>query len=260
VTPDWQCDVVRLFRDENLGCRRAVSGALNWFFEHEAEGIILEDDCLPAESFFPFCDTLLAVHRNDDTIAQISGSNFIGAKPAAGASYFFSTYPDVWGWATWRRSWKHYDVTMSEWPAFRDDKRSRVSMGGWLKHAYWADNFQRTWSGEIDTWDYQWIFSVWKRGGLNIIPASNLIENLGYGQEATHTRHTQPSFVKPAQELGFPLIHPEQKAAKKYTDTRISRIRYGISPTGVIMRLARSLAPLRYLKHRLRGFRLLRAS
>ncbi len=227
---DWPCQLETLFQAKNLGCGRGVSSAINWFFEHEDEGIILEDDCLPAPSFFSYCDAMLERYRDDERIAQVSGSNFIGAKVAKGASYFFSNYPDIWGWATWRRSWEHFDVSMAEWPlSKRISNFIKVADGDLLVEAYWRKIFDDTWRGKIDTWDYQWIFSCWRRGSINIIPAENLVENLGFGDDATHTTHSESSFLQKPGELSFPLVHPVKIEASREADHLISKLRYGIS-------------------------------
>lgn len=112
---DWDCELHLLYRDQNLGCRRAVSEAITWFFEHEEAGIILEDDCLPADSFFYFCDALLEKYRHDERIHAITGTNLQMGKQWGEASYYFSRYTNIWGWASWRRVWKEYDSELSRY-------------------------------------------------------------------------------------------------------------------------------------------------
>jgi hypothetical protein len=120
---DWPCEVRTLFRDTNLGCRVGVSTAMDWFFEHEKEGIILEDDCVPSQSFFPYCAELLDRYRDDARIMCISGDNPRARPVQRRESYVFSRYPLIWGWATWQRAWRLYDATRSSWPEYRSSGR-----------------------------------------------------------------------------------------------------------------------------------------
>jgi len=230
---DWPCDLRTRFSDQNQGCRRGVSGAIDWLFENEPEGIILEDDCLPSVEFFEFCSILLERYRVDDRVAQISGSNFVGAQSSSNGSYYFSGYPDIWGWATWRRSWSHYDLELSSWPTVgRKLNIGSLVGGGALASRYWRHNIEKTWRGQIDTWDYQWLYSIWMRGALNIIPQANLIENIGYGEGATHTTHQAPAFLRAVEPLELPLRHPDLEEASRLIDRSISRVRYNITVGG----------------------------
>ncbi|MFY9985462.1 MAG: hypothetical protein WAK31_11930 [Chthoniobacterales bacterium] len=188
---DWPCEVKTLLRDENLGCGRAVSEAIAWFFDQEEEGIILEDDCLPDQSFFPFCREMLARFRDTEEVGSISGDNFFPPALHSSQPYHFSKYVQIWGWATWRRFWKHYDFQLkgdlSEW----EEIVKRVNPIE--NHArYWMEILKAMKSGLIDTWDYQVMFSAWRSGFVHIYPSKNLIVNLGYGAEATHTRFESP--------------------------------------------------------------------
>lgn len=208
---DWPCDVHTLFRDSNLGCGRAVSSAIDWFFSHESEGIIIEDDCLPERSFFFFCEELLARYRHDERIMSVSGTDF---SPSDGQSlaysYRFSRYSLMWGWATWRRAWKAYDYSMTRWPSLRKTGWLReIGAGSRRFELVWRDLFDRTHAGKIDTWDFQWIYSSWLQNGLSIIPATNLIANLGFGKDATHLPSEQdPRAHLPTRPISFPLDHP----------------------------------------------------
>lgn len=224
---DWPCDVRTLFRDGNLGCKLGVVGAIDWFFEHEEEGIILEDDCVPSSSFFEWCDTMLERYRDDDRIASISGSSFIGEAPPLAESYFISRYADIWGWATWRRSWRHYDITMSRWLKWRaSGALERLSDGNPVFVRAWRKLFDEVANGRIDTWDYQWQFACWERGALGIMPRINQIENLGFGGNATHTNHAAPAYLKPAYELPMPLKHPALLERRADLDAIVDQRRY----------------------------------
>jgi hypothetical protein len=188
---DWECQVQTLFRDQNVGCGAAVSGAISWFFEHEEQGIILEDDCLPDPSFFPFCAEMLDRFRDEPKVGSISGDNFLPPTLHLDRPYGFSKYVQIWGWATWRRFWKHYDFELSgdeaEWESII---RRMNPIENQAK--YWLQILQALRSGLIDTWDYQVMFSAWKADLVHIFPSRNLICNLGYGADATHTNFHSP--------------------------------------------------------------------
>src|SRR5262249_47548369 len=145
---DWPCDVRTLFRDRNLGCRRAVSSAITWFFEQEPEGIILEDDCLPSFDFFPYCAELLERYRDDERVMAICGSAYADVSSDYPHSYYFSYYADMWGWATWRRAWLHYDNRMDRWPVFKArGGLDALACGRAWHSSYWTKYFDMTRTG-----------------------------------------------------------------------------------------------------------------
>jgi hypothetical protein len=247
---DWPCEVRTLFRERNLGCKLAVSGAITWFFEQEPEGIILEDDVLPLPTFFAFCDELLDRYRHDERVAMISGSNLVANHFHARESYFFSYHCNVWGWATWRRAWRHYDVTVSDWPAWRDGGGlQKIGGGQFYFETYWRRVFDAVHSGRINAWGYQWTFACWRRGALTVLPARNQIDNLGYGADATHTTADAPAFVREArtQALDFPLAHPNVVAREPQADAEICARVYGISYRGAIGSCLRTVPLIRNL-------------
>jgi len=216
---DWSCEVHRLFREKHLCARDSISGAISWFFEHESQGIILEDDCVPSASFFRFASELLDRYADDRRVGIISGNNFQYGQRRGEASYYFSRYCHIWGWATWRDRWASYDATLSLWPKYRNLLLS--SMEGVLERAYWATLLDRTYKGEIDTWDYQWQFASWLNQRVNVIPQANLVTNIGFGEQAHHTRNLTRAANMTAEQLEFPLIHPEiylpDRRADRYT-------------------------------------------
>lgn len=228
---DWPCQLTTLFRDVNLGCKRAVSSGINWFFEHEEAGIILEDDVLPQPGFFEYCDELLDRYATDQRVAAISGCNFLGNRYRIPESYFFSRYCHIWGWATWRRSWREYDVGMAQWPAWDAAGNLERIFPDPLAASYWRNAFSAVHRGEIDTWDYQWQFSCWRRRALAAVPARNQTTNLGFDGDATHTTAAVPGFVldSPSRPLAFPLVHPatveREVAADRINDVHV----YGFS-------------------------------
>jgi hypothetical protein len=205
---DWDCEVKTLLRDKNMGCKVAVSSAIDWFFGQVKEGIILEDDCLPHPTFFGFCEELLDKYRDDERIGQISGDNFQFGRNRRKYSYYFSRYAHVWGWATWRRVWKNYDVDMKLWPEIRDDGWLQGWLGNKNLAEYWTRIFEDVYQGKIDTWDYQWGFTCWSQNCLTVLPSVNLISNIGFSKDATHTTYeNDKSAGIPAEAMKFPLVH-----------------------------------------------------
>jgi hypothetical protein len=205
---DWACEVKTLLQPINLGCKVGVSSAINWFFSEVEKGIILEDDCLPDLSFFPFCAELLEKYRDDSRIMMISGDNFLLSKEKVKYSYYFSKYHFIWGWATWRRSWKLYDVNMTNWPLLLDDCNFLALFPGKQERRYWKNILNKTFQGKIDTWDYQWALTKWIHNGLTICPKVNLIKNIGFSREATHTKREVLVANLESHAIPFPIKHP----------------------------------------------------
>lgn len=201
----WDCKFTTLFRDRNLGCGKAVSEGITWFFEHEIEGIILEDDCLPVPSFFGFCSHMLAYFRNDTRVGHISGSNFQDGIGRGDGSYYFSELTHVWGWAGWRRVWKDYDFNISSFSQFEKSFTAYPSHQPFAER--WTDIFTKVYQGKIDTWDYQYAYLNLAMNYAAVMPNVNLIENIGIGNEATHTNESHPLSNKPAYELTS-IVHP----------------------------------------------------
>lgn len=220
---DWPCGVKRLIRPENLGCKHGVSSAITWFFENEPEGIILEDDCCPSEDFFPFCEEMLARYRHSEDIGTIAGSNFQRGIKRGNASYFFTRYPHLWGWASWRRAWQLYDVGIPFWPAWRNSGDFRRKFADNDERAFWEKLFDASHAGNNDTWDYQWVATLIKNGSLTVMPQSNLVSNIGFDIDATHTKKWNSSLAIATEPLNFPLIHPTKIEADNQADCFIFR-------------------------------------
>ena len=228
---DWSCEVITNFSDQNMGCRDRVSSGLDWVFNQVDEAIILEDDCLPNPSFFQFCEELLIKYRNNDAIGMISGDNFQFGEMRGNESYYFSEYFHIWGWASWSRAWKDYDVQMVDWPEFRN-KGWKPSLN--LSHQQWIGwkkNLEGTYSRNINTWDHQWTFANWRKNKLCILPMVNLISNLGFGPEATHTRGSSIFANIESREIGFPLSHPESIRPNEAADLFTTKIMFSSSPS-----------------------------
>ncbi len=205
---DWPCEVHRLFREQHLSARDSISGAISWFFEQEPQGIILEDDCVPSPSFFRFAEELLNRYANDLRIGMISGDNFQFGRRRGEASYYFSRYSHIWGWATWRNRWTDYELNMESWP----DHRLRVlkNLDGVVHRRYWGFIMDRTYAGLIDTWDYQWVYTNWLHNRVSVMPQVNLVSNIGFGNMAHHTHRITRDANIPALEMNFPLRHPDK--------------------------------------------------
>lgn len=199
----WDCKVKKLFREKNLGCKYAVSSAIDWFFENVEQGIILEDDCLPSQSFFRFCQEMLEKYKDDERIMQISGTNVQG-KTKIEESYFFSKCFNAWGWATWKRAWKFYDVEMKDWEEMNSLSKKTNSKDFPFQNFFGKRILKRIKKGTLDTWDYQWIFSCLLNGSFCIIPRFNLITNIGFLM-GTHTTNYKNSKSLKRFDLPFPL-------------------------------------------------------
>ncbi len=205
---DWPCEVLTNYAQINLGCKYRIASGLDWVFANVPEAIILEDDCLPDPTFFPFCEELLAYYRHDDRIGAISGHNMQFGNSRTADSYYFSHFPHCWGWASWQRVWQHYDVEMTAWNQIRDGKWLYDLLPNSEQIDRWHQLFQDTYDGKIDSWDCQWTLTCWLRGYLTATANVNLISNLGFGPEATHTTTDSELANLPTQSLSFPLRHP----------------------------------------------------
>jgi len=221
---DWDCEIKTLFRHKNLGCGNAVSSAISWFFENVEEGIILEDDCLPNQDFFRFCNEMLVKFRFHKEIMEITGTSLFSTQQVFGkASYYFSEYGSIWGWATWKRAWSTYDIRMTDYPQKISSIKKRISKKKDAK--VWLSNFEKAYLGKFDTWDYQWIYNIWKNKGLCIVPNYNLISNIGFGSDSTHTsgEDSVMSNIK-HQQLPDILIHDESPKANTIADSYIGQV------------------------------------
>lgn len=207
---DWECEVFTLLRDSNLGCGRAVSEAITWFFNHVDEGIIIEDDCLPSLSFYQFCEEMLVKYRTNNRIMIISGTNPVESKNKIEDSYFFTSKAGIWGWATWKRAWNVYDVNIPEWLDEGIKRQFRDSFYFDREYGELFEGLNLVTNRKIDTWDYQWAFYRVVNDGLGIVPNCNLISNLGFGLDSTHTEDSNSRLSNlPLDDLIFPLRHPK---------------------------------------------------
>ena len=206
---DWDCEFSTLFRDDNLGCKYAVSGAIDWFFENEEMGIILEDDCLPHPDFFHFCDNLLKKYAADERVLVITGNNFQDGQKRSPASYYFSKYNHCWGWATWRQAWALYDGDIPFWDEWAQSRDWVNKTPDPVERKYWKKIFNRVRADQIDSWDYPWTASVWHKGGLTATPNVNLVSNIGFGPDSTHTASRDSPLAAMATGVLGEITHPE---------------------------------------------------
>jgi hypothetical protein len=218
---DWPCEVRRCYSDVNLGCGRRVATGLDWVFSQTDEAIILEDDCVPEPSFFAFCEELLERYGADERVQMVSGCNVLSPEQSGPYSYYFSRCYHIWGWATWARSWRHYDFEMRDWPALRDTRWLERHLRSRTAAQVARVLFEGTYSGQIRQWDFQWAFSGWRRNALAVIPAVNLVSNVGFGNAATHTVDpNHPRANLETQPMKFPLRHPPTVSALEAADRR----------------------------------------
>lgn len=234
-----------LFRKNNLGCKNSVSEGISWFFQYEEMGMILEDDCLPGACFFPFVRELLHYYKNEERIMHIGGNNFQFEKNmerAQDASYYFSNFPQIWGWATWRRAWKCYNIEMKGLEEFIGGEHRKLIGWEWFYYYKYNQHLEKVANNQIDTWDYQWLFTVWQKGGLAIVPNVNLVENIGFGEEATHTTQSDSVLSKiTTGEMKFPIVHPMGFYPDSDSDNYTLGLIYGKNWKERIMRKIKSL-------------------
>jgi len=203
----WPGEVLWNISDSNLGARYRVSSGIDWAFSLVEDAIILEDDCLPEPSFFDFCVELLDRYRDDERVMQIGGSSLTGGRVAVEDSYYFSKYFHTWGWATWRRAWRHFDVSLARWPAIRE--KGAFTFDDWVEKRFWTTVFDRVYDRDINTsWDYQWMFAMWCHSGMSVVPRSNLVTNIGFGPGGTHYTKDHRFARISTGSLGT-IVHPE---------------------------------------------------
>ncbi|MGL4501639.1 MAG: glycosyltransferase family 2 protein, partial [Planktothrix sp.] len=192
---DWDCEVLKNYSETNLGCKRRISSGIDWVFQMVEEAILIEDDCLPQPSFFPYCEELLERYRDDTRVMHIAGTNLGISGKNTKESYYFSRRTHIWGWATWRRAWQQYDVNMSLWPELKKQNRLIEMVGNQPEAQKKTEIFDKVYGGEIDTWDYQWHFTCLVNGNSSIMPNTNMVENIGFQKDAsTHTASRPGNF------------------------------------------------------------------
>lgn len=217
VAVDWPCELVTNFSDKNLGCKVRIATGLSWAFEHVDEAIVLEDDCLPHPSFFNYCAELLEKYRDDARVLSISGDNYQRGAWRGDGSYYFSKYGTCWGWATWQRAWRFFDLSMSKWPEFRDAGTLYSVCPDPIEHEYWYSIFEDMYAGKIDSWAYAWVFAHFTQRALSPHPNRNLISNIGFAPDATHTTGHSWISALPTFDIGE-IKHPSSVSQDKEAD------------------------------------------
>lgn len=243
---NWDCKIEKLYSDKNHGCKLAVSKAISWLFKYEEEGIILEDDCVPHLDFFYFSSIMLHKYRNDSRIWSISANNNQGSEKHNNASYYFSRYSHCWGWATWKRCWQYYDHEIKDWPIIKGGDILKNILDNKKQIKFWIKIFDDLYyNSKPDTWDYQWTYLCFKNSGLSIIPNINLINNIGFDEEATHTKNGFSKTNNKELDLEhsglFPIIHPNEIVRSKSADLKIEHIIYSGYPLNQIKYLKKNL-------------------
>lgn len=207
---DWPCKVETRFLNSNLGCAKGVSSAITWFFSKVDRGIILEDDCLPDKSFFYFCDEMLSKYKNNSDIMVVAGTNLLGKWKYQKQSYHFTTQVPIWGWATWKRAWNKYSHKLEEINNPEKLREIKIRLDNNLYFNYIINKVKETLKGNIDSWGYRWIMTIYLNRGKVIIPSMNLISNIGFSAEAKHTRNPFCWMSNLSRNtITFPLKHPD---------------------------------------------------
>lgn len=230
-TIDWDCQVERHYAESNRGCNGNVELALDWVFGSVDQAIILEDDCLPDPTFFRFCAELLERYRDDDRIWQIGGTSFeVPTEHFGGDSYGFSGLAAIWGWATWSRAWQAHRMVLTRDHATSGCGRTMAPERS-ARMVYPPGTFQtaagfriltevaESTDGQMFSWDSHWWASLNAHGGLAISPSVNMVENIGYGADATHTQCDQA--MPKAEPMSFPLKHPESVTVNERVATHL---------------------------------------
>jgi hypothetical protein len=223
---DWPCEVLTNYSEINLGCKNRVSSGIDWVFSQVEEAIILEDDCFPNGSFFSFCEEMLDHYRHDERIGMIAGTNFLDNKFEFSDSYYFSRYMSIWGWATWRRAWQNYDREIRYWPKLKQSRFLQSRFFAKDEQKYWLKVLDRVYAGVIDTWDYQWVLHNWTNSRLSIVPTVNLISNIGFRSDATHTANASIYSCLDTQRLAFPLSHPQRMYVNAIADSYSAKAQF----------------------------------
>lgn len=241
---DWDCEIKTLFSKTNLGCGLAPATAINWFFSNVEYGIILEDDCLPNEYFFDYCEELLIKYKNDDQVMHITGSNLNDQIKFGDGSYFYSLYPNIWGWATWKRAWDKFDFTLEKSEDY--GKLIKETFKYESEKRFWLSRLNLLKNDSLDAWDYQWMFAIWKSKGICLNTNYNLVENIGFGNDATHTKGDSPFKIEKTSTLEK-IIHPTKRQIIVEAEENFIYLLHGIKRANSIQLYFRENFIQRYL-------------
>lgn len=249
---NWDCEVITKINTTNMGMKKAVPHAISWLFENENEGIILEDDCLPNQSFFTFCEEVLEKHKDNEEIMHISG-NFFQNQPIGDGDYYFSKIPHIWGWATWRRAWEKYDISMNGYQEFIKTKKIKQYFKKDYCATAWKHLFDQVYYNKSQTWDFQWTYCLFKNDGLAITPNKNLVTNIGFGELAENCKNKNDKFSQlDTQELLFPLTHPQEIFPNSKADQYTTKNNFNFTYTKYILAKTGLFNMIQYLYRMIR--------
>lgn len=237
---DWPCQISKNYSSHNLGLKARFKSGIDWVFKSETQAIFIEDDCIPDHSFFPYCDELLKRYAHEHQVATISGDNFLFGNPPVNESYYFSRYPLIWGWATWKRAWQGYDPDLRSWNLSRPNPWLRQYLNNNLITLYWTLIFNHVKKGVINTWDYQLTYHCFQHQMLHIIPQVNLVTNVGVDNLATHTKLKNKILGQPSHPISFPLTHPLIIKRNQQADAKIEKTVF-LTPIIAISLLLKSI-------------------
>lgn len=214
---DWDCDLKTNYLKENKGAGRAIVSAIKWFFENVEQGIVLEEDCFPHQEFFTYCEELLDKYKDNERVMFIGGNNFLD-KTITDNSYYFSANSHIWGWATWRRAVNGYSFEVNNISNKEIKTILKKYLLSWHQREFFYDIFRLIKKNRINSWDYQLVFNIWRQNGVSIIPAVNLVKNVGFDKNAIHTKDTNSRYAKLTFNNILPLKHPENIEINKEAD------------------------------------------
>ncbi|MFA6200191.1 MAG: nucleotide-diphospho-sugar transferase [Bacteroidales bacterium] len=223
---DWNCDLNTNYLEDNKGAGRAIASAIKWFFENVDQGIILEEDCLPHQDFFPYCEELLQRYKEDKRVIFIGGNNFQKRKVSQ-YSYYFSSYPHIWGWAAWKKTIEGYSFDIDDISKKEIRQILKRYFDSWHEREYWYDRFKLVKNNRINSWDYQLMFNIWRKNGVAIIPVVNLVKNVGFDKNSIHCKNKNDISANLTLNNILPLNHPNHIEVNKKVDyTYFKRYNY----------------------------------
>lgn len=214
---DWNCDLKTNYLEENKGAGRAISSAIKWFFENVEQGIIFEEDCFPHQDFFPYCEELLEKYKDDEKVMFIGGNNFQRRKVTQ-YSYYFSAYPHIWGWSTWKKTIEGYSFDIDDISKNEMKQIFKRYFDSWHEKEYWYDRFKLVKNNRINSWDYQLMFNIWRKNGVAIIPVVNLVKNVGFSKDALHCKNYNDKNARLTLNNILPIMHPPKIEINKKAD------------------------------------------
>lgn len=239
---DWIAKIEKIYSPTNMGLKDRIKSGLDKVFAKVETAIIIEDDCIPSQQFFYFCEELLHKYKDEKKILSISGDNFLKRKISIKDSYYFSRFFHSWGWATWKRAWSLYDEQLNEWPQQKKDAWLEKLDFSKRERVYWSNILDLVKDDRIKSWAYRWSYTHFKLGGLSIVPAKNLVQNVGFGEEATNTKLGRRSLSQIAENLRFPLTHPDKIERNKDADEYTGKTLYATTKNCIVVQIKKWLA------------------